>query len=331
MGLMMAAPLSGLVLTPMATAAAPSPTPSATVTDHAGAIVRVNPTLHASPVSHNSPQVGAAADRDITPAPPENTHGSESHEHSTNTPLPSGTVIATRPIPHTTVTLPDATLPAGVTVTTVHGHDGVLSRMRSYEPYVDASGHSTQVPVTSSVITTPPQDTIVVKGTNATVIQGISTQTITHMRQQAAADAKKRADAAKKAQAAQAQQDADQEAQAQSVTSLPDRSDSSSRPPVVSSYHPTDGTTCRASFYDEPQTTASGEQFDPSAMTAASKTLPLGSSIRVTNPSTHQSVVVRINDRGPYVSGRCLDLSAAAFDAIGDTGAGVMTVTYEPA
>jgi rare lipoprotein A len=86
---------------------------------------------------------------------------------------------------------------------------------------------------------------------------------------------------------------------------------------------------CGASFYDEPQMTASGERFNPSAMTAAHKTLPLGSKVRVTNPNTGESVTVRINDRGPYVGGRCLDLSAAAFSAIGNTSAGVMRVKYE--
>ncbi|MER6510473.1 septal ring lytic transglycosylase RlpA family protein [Nonomuraea sp. NPDC001636] len=87
--------------------------------------------------------------------------------------------------------------------------------------------------------------------------------------------------------------------------------------------------TCGASYYGEPQMTASGERFNPSAMTAAHKTLPLGSRVRVTNPRNGSSVTVRINDRGPYVGGRCLDLSRAAFDAIGSLGAGVMTVRYE--
>ncbi|MEV0229790.1 septal ring lytic transglycosylase RlpA family protein [Nonomuraea sp. NPDC050786] len=87
--------------------------------------------------------------------------------------------------------------------------------------------------------------------------------------------------------------------------------------------------TCGASYYAEGQMTASGERFDPSAMTAAHKTLPLGSKVRVTNPDNGESVTVRINDRGPYVSGRCLDLSEAAFAAIGNTGAGVMRVKYE--
>ncbi|MFC4589440.1 septal ring lytic transglycosylase RlpA family protein [Sphaerisporangium corydalis] len=87
--------------------------------------------------------------------------------------------------------------------------------------------------------------------------------------------------------------------------------------------------TCGASFYDEGQMTASGERFNPNAMTAAHKTLPLGSRVRVTNPGNGKSVTVRINDRGPYVGGRCLDLSRAAFDAIGNLDAGAMTVKYD--
>ncbi|MFG1706004.1 septal ring lytic transglycosylase RlpA family protein [Nonomuraea sp. M3C6] len=86
---------------------------------------------------------------------------------------------------------------------------------------------------------------------------------------------------------------------------------------------------CGASFYGEPQMTASGERFNPSAMTAAHKTLPLGSKVRVTNPNNGDSVTVRINDRGPYVGGRCLDLSEAAFAAIGNVSSGVMRVKYE--
>lgn len=87
--------------------------------------------------------------------------------------------------------------------------------------------------------------------------------------------------------------------------------------------------TCQASFYDEPQATASGERFNPGALTAAHKTLPLGSRVRVTNRDNGDSVVVRINDRGPYVGGRCLDLSRAAMGAVGGLGSGVIPVRYE--
>src|SRR6202030_805058 len=69
--------------------------------------------------------------------------------------------------------------------------------------------------------------------------------------------------------------------------------------------------------------TSSGETYNPESLTAASKTLPLGSHVRVTNPDTGRSVVVRINDRGPYVRGRSLDLSHGAAQRIGLTGKGV--------
>lgn len=94
----------------------------------------------------------------------------------------------------------------------------------------------------------------------------------------------------------------------------------------------TRGSTCVASTYGEGDgtaggPTASGETFDPSALTAASRTLPLGSTIRVTNVNNGRTVTVRINDRGPYVGGRCLDLSTAAMNAIAP-GQGLVTVRY---
>ena len=75
--------------------------------------------------------------------------------------------------------------------------------------------------------------------------------------------------------------------------------------------------------------TASGERYDPHALTAASKTLPLGSTVLVTNPKTGKSVTVRINDRGPYVRGRSLDLSKRAAEEIGITDKGVARVTVK--
>jgi rare lipoprotein A (peptidoglycan hydrolase) len=86
---------------------------------------------------------------------------------------------------------------------------------------------------------------------------------------------------------------------------------------------------CEASFYDEPQKTASGEVFDPEALTAAHRDLPFGTKVRVTNVTTGNQVVVRVNDRGPYAEGRCLDLSEAAFRTIASVGAGVADVRYE--
>lgn len=58
--------------------------------------------------------------------------------------------------------------------------------------------------------------------------------------------------------------------------------------------------------------TASGERYKPSAMTAAHRTLPFGTMVKVTNLTNNKSVIVRINDRGPYIKGRIIDLSKAA-------------------
>jgi rare lipoprotein A len=91
----------------------------------------------------------------------------------------------------------------------------------------------------------------------------------------------------------------------------------------------TGGETCKASFYEEGQLTASGERFDPDALTAAHRTLPFGTRVRVTNPANGESVTVRINDRGPFVAGRCLDLSRAAFTDIADPVAGVVRVRFQ--
>ncbi|WP_277349622.1 septal ring lytic transglycosylase RlpA family protein [Planosporangium thailandense] len=88
--------------------------------------------------------------------------------------------------------------------------------------------------------------------------------------------------------------------------------------------------TCQASFYtDEGSRTANGETFHTSAFTAAHKTLPFNTRVRVTNVNNGKSVVVRINDRGPFVANRCLDLTPAAFNTISSTSAGVATVKFE--
>lgn len=92
---------------------------------------------------------------------------------------------------------------------------------------------------------------------------------------------------------------------------------------------PASGSSCKASYYWQGQMTANGEQFDPSDMTAAHKEFKFGTKVKVTNPKNDKSVIVRINDRGPYISGRCLDLSKAAMEAIGGTAAGVISVNYE--
>jgi rare lipoprotein A len=84
-----------------------------------------------------------------------------------------------------------------------------------------------------------------------------------------------------------------------------------------------------ASFYgnESGSRTASGQRFNQGAMTAAHRSLPFGTRLRVTHGG--QSVVVTINDRGPFVRGRVLDLSTGAARAIGLTSAGVGRVTAE--
>jgi len=72
--------------------------------------------------------------------------------------------------------------------------------------------------------------------------------------------------------------------------------------------------------------TASGEPARPSGLTAAHRTLPLGSHVRVTNKNNGRSVVVRINDRGPYIGGRIIDLTPAAAHALGFSGLAPLTV-----
>ena len=79
--------------------------------------------------------------------------------------------------------------------------------------------------------------------------------------------------------------------------------------------------TCIASQYGyRGSQTASGERMNPSAMTAAHRTKAFGSQVTVTSQKSGRSVTVRINDRGPFVKGRCIDLSTAAAHALGMGG-----------
>ena len=73
--------------------------------------------------------------------------------------------------------------------------------------------------------------------------------------------------------------------------------------------------------------TANGERFNTHALTAAHRSLPFGSRVQVTNERTGRSVVVRINDRGPFVGGRVIDLSKAAAQAVGISGVGKVKLT----
>ncbi len=84
-----------------------------------------------------------------------------------------------------------------------------------------------------------------------------------------------------------------------------------------------------ASYYWQPQRVASGGWFNPNAMTAAHKTLPFGTRVRVTHAGNGRSVIVKINDRGPYIKGRIIDLSKAAAGVIGMHGQGIARVRME--
>ena len=84
-----------------------------------------------------------------------------------------------------------------------------------------------------------------------------------------------------------------------------------------------------ASYYWQPQRVASGGWFNPNALTAAHKTLPFGTRVRVTNLRNGRSVVVRINDRGPYIRGRIIDLSRKAASIVGMRRAGVVPVSVQ--
>ena len=88
----------------------------------------------------------------------------------------------------------------------------------------------------------------------------------------------------------------------------------------------------RASYYGNElagNRTASGERFDPKDFTAAHRTLPFGTRVRVTLARTGKSVVVRVNDRGPFHAERVIDVSRAAADEIGLTRRGTAEVTLE--
>ena len=85
----------------------------------------------------------------------------------------------------------------------------------------------------------------------------------------------------------------------------------------------------KAAYYAHPGHTANGEVFQPSALTAAHRTLPFGTRVRVTNTHNGRAVVVRINDRGPFNGGRIIDLSRGAAEAIGMIDRGIATVQLE--
>ncbi len=101
------------------------------------------------------------------------------------------------------------------------------------------------------------------------------------------------------------------------------------RPPAAKAAAMTDGSVGIASFYKHGSKTANGEQFNPGELTAAHRTLPFGTRLRVTNVATAQSVTVRINDRGPFIHGRVVDLSHSAAEVLGMVDRGITKVKLE--
>ncbi|MEK9278059.1 septal ring lytic transglycosylase RlpA family protein [Bradyrhizobium sp. ISRA442] len=83
-----------------------------------------------------------------------------------------------------------------------------------------------------------------------------------------------------------------------------------------------------ASFYSDTET-ASGEKYDKNELTAAHPTLPFGTRLRVTDVSSGRSVTVRVNDRGPYVRGRVVDVSHSAAEALGMVDKGIVNVRLD--
>ena len=84
-----------------------------------------------------------------------------------------------------------------------------------------------------------------------------------------------------------------------------------------------------ASFYADGARTANGEKFDPHELTAAHPSLPFGTRLRVTNVATGRSVIVRVNDRGPFVPGRVVDVSYSAAETLGIVGRGIAKVKLD--
>ena len=98
------------------------------------------------------------------------------------------------------------------------------------------------------------------------------------------------------------------------------------------SYSRTHQLTGKASWYSQKfhgKRTASGERYNKGAYTAAHKSLPFGTIVRVTNTANAKKVDVKINDRGPFVKGRVIDLSQEAFEQIGSVKKGVVPIKIE--
>ena len=91
---------------------------------------------------------------------------------------------------------------------------------------------------------------------------------------------------------------------------------------------PAQASTGLASYYKTGRVTANGERFHPMGFTCAHRRLPFGTKLKVTNLRNGRMVIVRVNDRGPFIRGRILDLSLGAAKAIGMNGAGVAKISF---
>jgi rare lipoprotein A len=86
--------------------------------------------------------------------------------------------------------------------------------------------------------------------------------------------------------------------------------------------------TAKASWYDQGYKTASGARFNPKSLTAAHRDYPFGTLVKITNPANNRTVVAMINDRGPFIKGRELDVSKQVAIELNFLKKGVTTVTY---
>jgi rare lipoprotein A len=91
---------------------------------------------------------------------------------------------------------------------------------------------------------------------------------------------------------------------------------------------PVSAATGWASFYKSGKRTANGERYNPMGLTAAHRKLPFGTRVKVTNLRNGKSVIVRINDRGPFIRGRVMDLSLGAAKVIGLHKSGVAKISF---
>ena len=91
---------------------------------------------------------------------------------------------------------------------------------------------------------------------------------------------------------------------------------------------PAQAATGWASYYKSGRLTANGEHFKPMGLTCAHRKLAFGTKLKVTNLRTGKSVIVRVNDRGPFIRGRILDLSLGAAKVIGLTSSGVGKISF---